>query len=170
MTSGDCTQKSISKKKHNLVIFCIALTAKLCYDYVQMGSSYPTTDWPSITFRPVCCRALCTFLSQHFALLSKASSPKQLLYSEFWHFALSKRRTARRATVAPSSGGTAVHAGRSNQEFSLQSVKKGTWHKTHFFLERVISQLRKEGHWNICILQIIGAFCIYPIWNCWLVR
>lgn len=53
----------------------------------------------SITFRPVCCRALCTFLSQHFALLSKGSSPKQLLYSEFWHFALSKRCTARRAAL-----------------------------------------------------------------------
>ena len=48
-------------------------------------------------------------------------------------------------------------------------MKKGTWHKTHFFIERVISQLRKEGHWNstICILEIhaydsiIITMCIY---------
>ena len=140
----------------------------------------------SITFRPVCCRALCTFLSQHFALLSKASSPKQLLYPEFWHFALSKRRTARRAALHQRHLAAALRTTRWSIEPRIQSSvgEKGNLAQD--------TLLHREGNKSVakrrslqCIEIVLSAFSksmlmiplslqcvftiIYPIWKCLLV-
>ena len=126
----------------------------------------------SITFRPVCCRALCTFLSQHFALLSKASSPKQLLYSEFWHFALSKRRTARRAALHQRHLAAALRTTRWSIEPRIQSSvgEKGNLAQDtllHREGNKSVAKRRSLKQYYICILEInvydyiMITVCIY---------